>query len=748
DGSTGEGDDVETENVLGGLAGDTLTGDAKDNKLDGAAGDDTLDGRDGADQMIGGDGTDTATYATRAVNVNVWIDGQANDGGEADRQADNVTTSVENLIGSNGPDGLTGSDGANVLTGGPGQDTLDGGAGPDVLDGQAGVDTASYADRTARLSVTIDDNATDGADADGDGMGEEGDKVTTTVENIVGGSGPDRLAGGAADNRIDGRGGDDLLYGGASLNGESDGRDTLAGGEGNDTVSYAGRANADPVVVTLDGTANDGKADGSEKDNVVPDVENLVGGHGDDDLTGSNRPNRLSGGPFGDDVLHGEGGDDVFDEADDPQAAFADHDEYFGGEGNDTADYSRRTRSVAVTLDDNANDGYPASGDDAAENDNVHGDVETVLGSAQADFLWGSPDADRLFGNGGSDRIYGRGGDDDLVGADGVDRIFGDNGNDKITGGPGNNVLTGGYGDDQFVEAPTWVGNDGYNGGPGRDTVDYSARNVSVTVDNDNVSGDDGEDADFNGTAEEKDRVNKDVEVLKGGAKRDRLTNTQDTPDTCAALYGGGGDDLLTGGDAREALFGGDGSDTLNAGDDRDWLIGGNGSDLENGGDDNDTFVQGLLGISCKSWTLFEIAGGDGADRINGDGGTDQVIYRRSANSGVKVSLDGATNDGVVGEGDNVKTEEILGGSGNDTLIGDDKDNRISGFHGDDHIEGRGGDDTMVEFFGTDTILGEGGDDEIYADDKDNADTIDGGLDSDSGRWDDGDTVASMEDRN
>jgi hypothetical protein len=72
---------------------------------------------------------------------------------------------------------------------------------------------------------------------------------------------------------------------------------------GTDTADYGITARA--LTVTLDGAANDGEP--GERDNVQPDVENVVGGGLEDTFTGSARRNRLDGGS-GEDYLDGAGG--------------------------------------------------------------------------------------------------------------------------------------------------------------------------------------------------------------------------------------------------------------------------------------------------------------------------------------------------------------------------------------------------------------------------------------------------------
>ncbi len=62
----------------------------------------------------------------------------------------------------------------------------------------------------------------------------------------------------------------------------------------------------------------------------------------------------------------------------------------------------------------------------------------------------------------------------------------------------------------------------------------------------------------------------------------------------------------------------------------------------------------------------------------------------------MSLTLDGAANDGVAGETDNLlNIENLIAGSGNDTLIGDAGSNRLDGGFGNDTIAGQGGNDSL-----------------------------------------------------
>jgi Ca2+-binding RTX toxin-like protein len=380
--------------------------------------------------------------------------------------AGSVASFVINLGG--GDDIFTGQGGLASGTGpfgypikvyaGPGNDSLQGGArgdelygevgddtitaelvavgGGDLMSGGDGTDTVSYAARTVAVTVTLDDVANDGAPS-------EADNVKSDVEVVTGTPGNDTLTGGAGNETLSGGAGNDTLAGGAGtdvLNGEAgndtflegtaeNGADTFNGGAGVDTVDYSGRMNAVTVTIGVDG---DSDGEGSEGDQVKTDVENLVGGQGDDQLTGNAASNRLTGGP-GADQLDGGGGDDVFYEG--PTSSGGDT--FTGGTGFDTVDYSGRDAAVTVTMGDgNADDGAMSEADD------VGTDVEKVIGSPLADHITGSAANDHIDGRDGDDTLDGAAGDDVLDGEAGNDTLTCNAGNDIAIGGPGTNTAS------------------------------------------------------------------------------------------------------------------------------------------------------------------------------------------------------------------------------------------------------------------------------------------------------------------
>ncbi len=188
----------------------------------------------------------------------------------------------------------------------------------------------------------------------------------------------------------------------------------------------------------------------------------LVGGGGDDTLSGGTGPDTIDGGG-GLDSLTGNDGDDVIDGGDDADSLNAGagndtlrggggrdtlrpgtgSDQVHGGEGFDVATYSERTQPLTITLDDQPGDG------EAGEGDNVRGDVEDLVGGAGADVLTGNAADNVLAGGDGADRIDGGAGIDTYASGDGDDVLLARDGNrEQVDCGGGADHATGDLVDD------------------------------------------------------------------------------------------------------------------------------------------------------------------------------------------------------------------------------------------------------------------------------------------------------------
>jgi len=159
--------------------------------------------------------------------------------------------------------------------------------------------------------------------------GTDANEILIASNNIIpafytlnAGGGNDFLFGGAAVDVLNGGDGDDFLFGGAGggdeLYGEA-GNDTLSGGDDLDIDFLVGGDGVDlldfsheitPFSFTL-GVSGSGIAivDGAD---MYFEMEGVIGGSGDDSLTGNDGDNILQGGA-GDDALTGGTGSDIFD---------------------------------------------------------------------------------------------------------------------------------------------------------------------------------------------------------------------------------------------------------------------------------------------------------------------------------------------------------------------------------------------------------------------------------------------------
>ncbi|HEV2746324.1 MAG TPA: M10 family metallopeptidase C-terminal domain-containing protein [Allosphingosinicella sp.] len=461
----------------------------------------------------------------------------------------------------------------------------------------------------------------------------------------------------------------------------------------------------------------------------VTNAENVHGGKGNDTIIGNDASNRLRGGEGGDEI-HGGGGNDIIDAASDGWM-----DKLYGGDGSDT---------FKVNGLDTIHDIDPG--------DTVwHGDVlltggtqnhlipSQYVGADGIIYSWteGSTTltVHRPVG-GGHDEIIiknfqngdggirlgpgaGTTGDDALNGGDGEDSLYGLAGNDTLLGGGGDDALDGGDGDDTFIVG-LGHGFDAFEGGAGTDTIKATADSIVIGARSiANV-----ETITANGfanvsiqTTDQSERWNFYSNTMIGiteidvGGGDDRLVGHS----TTTILRGGAGNDEIYSQEGDDNLFGGDGNDYLNGWHGNDRLVGAAGDDALYG-DDGDDVLLPDTGIDF-------VDGGLGSDTV-------EVTYVTGA---LTVDLRLATNQAKF----NATTfetwlavENIVSGSGADTLIGTDAANRFTGGLGNDRLDGGGGGDTLLGEAGNDQLFGGDGDDLLIP--YTGTDSIDGGAGSDT----------------
>ncbi|HET8956068.1 MAG TPA: calcium-binding protein [Solirubrobacterales bacterium] len=425
-------------------------------------------------------------------------------------------------------------------------------------------------------------------------------KTATLVSNdrrIHGTRGPDIIVAGRGPNAIVGGGGNDTICAGG-------GRDRIDGGRGKDTID--GKAGADLVE---GGRGSDELRGGAGRDRVRGESGNdtVRGGPGArDDVDGGMGDDTVTGGRGNFDALAGGIGRDRID----------------GGPGaHDTASYRSAGGPIEVELGRGRVSG--------AEDERLRG-IENVLGGPGNDGCFGTELAVRWCGS-TSIAISGTAGADSLaIGIrNGRFVLVAESGPSLRIGSDrriGSLLVSLGDGDDRAAVAPSvppgvqvtlegGAGSDWLRGGRGGDTL---------------YAGDD----------DVPDR-------LEGGAGGDALFGVNifhpRHESGAATLIGGGGDDLLIGGQPC-------------------------------GGD------------------LF----------VGGPGANDSVSFARVRNAGVHVAakIGGAVTDpdeaacaaGHIARG----TEKIEGSPGPDVLLGNAGANTLLGRGGADRLDGRGGPDRCI----------------------------------------------------
>lgn len=297
-------------------------------------------------------------------------------------------------------------------------------------------------------------------------------------------------------------------------------------------------------------------------------------------------------------------------------------------------------------------------------------------GGAGKDTLTGGTDADTLYGNGGDDKLAGNAGDDVLTGGAGNDTVSGGDGDDYLMGDAGNDRLDGGAGSDWagYESATAAVKVDlsltaaQNTGGGGTDTL-LNIENVYGTAFADTLSG---------STASN---------MLFGGAGDDSLS-------------GGQGDDFLAGGAGNDTINGGAGDDTVSYDDgDVTGVVVNLATGVATGhGTDTLVSIEGVYGgagndtLTGSGTMANYLGGGAGNDNINATG-PNSYVEGGTGDDRISIGF-GVTADG--GAGDDLieiftSGNTVWGGAGRDTFQFDNmtgvySPTRVMDFESDDRI--------------------------------------------------------------
>ncbi len=351
----------------------------------------------------------------------------------------------------------------------------------------------------------------------------------------------------------------------------------------------------------------------------------VVAGAGDDTVFGGD-DNDVLAGEDGDDVLVGDRGNDIM-----LGGNGSDRMIWNNGDGTDIMEGGAGYDTAEVNGSDDLGDEFLlASNGDRLDFQRVNfGQFSLDIGSTEKMIVNGLGGNDIIKATGLDAglvklRAYGDEGDDEIFGSQGDDYLKGGSGDDLIVGNRGDDKMYGGSGDDTMV----------WNNGDGSDRMDGDSGHDTVQVNGADGAGDEFE-IRSNGDHVEFERVNLGPFTL----------DIRDTEQL--EVRGQGGDDSidasdLDAGQIKLRLYGGDGDDTITGSEGRDYINGGNGDDLMTGGDGADTFLFRRGGDTI---TDFE----NGVDRIKISAGNEydswDEVVAVATQEGNDVEIDFGGND-------------------------------------------------------------------------------------------------------
>ncbi len=649
---------------------DLLTGGAGVDMLYGGDDADTLYGGGSNDAVMGGIDDDLIYGGAAPGEVNSFDAGDSLVGGQGRDTifggiGNDLITGDDSAAGThNAPDDGSDLDTENnrdLLSGGEGDDLIRGGDDDDTLNGDAGNDD---------LRGGLDDDLVQGGAGNDLLMGEEGNDV------LNGDAGNDQLVGGTGDDTMTG-GGDRDSFTGVNAGDRVDGSET---GDDNDTLDLRGLGplsvaydptNAENGTVTfLDGAGNPtGTLSFVNIENVLTDPNPGPDANPDTAVTDEDVPVTI---PVLANDTDGNGQPLTVTTATAPNGSvtinpngtvtYTPNGDF---NGTDTITYSVRdpdgnTATSTVTVTVNPVNDAPEAIDDASTTPFNTPITFAVMGNDR------DVDGDTL-------RLQG------LPTSPNGTVTANSNGTLTFTPNPG---FTGAamvtytiVDEEGLTDTAVWTitveaaDRDGIvRGTEGADVIDTS---YVDPLDADRV---DAGDAILPGDAPNDDRI------LAGAGNDTVLAGLGDD-----SVEGGAGDDSVATGSGDDTIYGQDGNDTL----------------LGQGGDD-------------------VVIGGNGNDVVRGGAGDDLIDTRGDA-----TPLPDQDYPGLYGADDNPNDDRdnVLGGTGNDTILTGDDADTIGGGYGndvidagfdDDLIDGNQGNDTITGAEGNDTIDAGQGDDLVY----------------------------------
>lgn len=450
------------------------------------SGDDTIFAGQQNGHYDGGAGNNTVNYSKLDESLTIDL----NSGTTTSEHTNQTLTNIQNVVGSDHGDTLIGHQTENnQLIGGAGNDTIMSGGGNNVIDGGAGINTIDYSNVSSGVNVDLTNNIVNN-------NGEGGTDTITNIQNVTGSDANDIIKGNAQDNIIFGGNGNDVLSG-------MGGNNTLDGGTGDNTASYADATSG--ITVDLALSNNQVLDNGFGGVDSLTNIQNIIGSNHDDVFSTTTGSIHINGGA-GNDIFYVNGDDASITQLEGHSGnnlyyAGAGLNQYIGGTGRDTVDYSSALSYVNI---------------------NFVQDIVYDNGFSGIDILTN------------------------------IDEVIGTNFDDYFVLGNGEHTVNGGLGNNTFIAG---TGNNTINGGSDGlgyiNTVDYSAATSALNV---NLATGDVSANGFGGT----DHLTNIQKLIASDFNDIIYSSANDM-----SILAGAGNDIVYGNTGNDVIDGGEGTNTL-----------------------------------------------------------------------------------------------------------------------------------------------------------------------------------------
>lgn len=698
------------QNVTGNDGNNTFIGSlTESNRFTGGAGHDLFIVGGGTTNHIDGQGgVNTISYET--VTNSIHVDLTAGTVTDSTGRNDTVTN-VQNIIGTKYNDILMGNADDNTITGNGGDDVLIGMGGNNTLIGGNGNSTASYEYATSGITADLRQTS---HQVSNNGFG--GQDTLTRIQTLKGSQFNDHFTTGNGSITIyGGAGNDTFVVGGdtasrAVIYGESGNNTYIAGqgynryigGTGTDIVDYSQAMSG--IEVNL--KSERAYVNGFGSVDQLINIDGIVGSAFDDQIELADRNYIINAGGGNDYIIVGNGGMT---------------NQYDGGTGVNTLDYSNVSHGIDVSLQNNVatKNGVIQSG---VNGQDIITNIQNIIGSAHNDVIEGNAENNVInLGGGTNNTVYGSAGSDTIIAqANGTNTLDYSRYNDstlsvQINAATG--IVTKGSGKTDIFTAGSFTK---FVGSSGNDIFTINAKTTSV----DGYAGRDklilGTDMTGSYT------INLNAQTITGSStiSLHNIHDVQGTSGTYTILGSLTEDNIIIGGTKNDVFRGNGGNNTITGGGGTDWVYydtgtmgvtvtlnaSGNGTATNGyGGTDTLTGISHIRGSQYNDVLTGAkaIFGGAGDNILTGVGSSAFAYYTSvTTTQGIVADLQTGivSNNGYGGTDTLINIHTIYGSKNNDVITGSSTKDTIRTGAGNDIVFGSTGNDTIINDSGTTTL--------------------------------------------